>query len=108
MPIERTIDARARLVILAVRGEAGLRRPILSDVFGHGKTHASRHPCEKPVALLSELIRAVTVKGEAVLDPFAGTGATIVAAKRLGRRAVGIEVEGRWHAEAADRVKCEL
>lgn len=97
------IASQHERMILASRGGAKLRKPIC-DVFGHGKTHASSHPCEKPVALLSKLIEAVTVKGEAVLDPFLGTGATVVAATRLGRQAVGIEVETRWHAEAVTRV----
>ena len=92
-------------LILAVRGEAKLLKPLFSDVFRHGKTHASSHPCEKPVALLSDLIKTVTMEGEAVLDPFAGCGATIVAAQRLGQQAVGIEIEERWYSEAIDRLR---
>lgn len=91
-------------MILAVRGGAKLRKP-LSDVFRHGKTRASRHPCAKPVALLSELIRATTVGREWVLDPFAGSGATLVAAKQLDRAAVGVEIEPAWHADALRRLR---
>lgn len=54
------------------------------------------HPTRKPVALLRELIEASSLIGEIVLDPFAGSGATLEAARLEGRRAVGIEIEERY------------
>jgi DNA modification methylase len=90
-------------MILAVRGAARLRQPI-SDVFRHGKSHATDHPSEKPVGLMRELIHATTVNGEAVLDPFSGSGSTVVAARAAGRRPVGIEREPRWYHEALQRL----
>ena len=51
------------------------------------------HPCEKPVDLLSDLIKTSTRPGDLVLDCFAGSGATGIAAKVTGRRAVLIEQE---------------
>jgi site-specific DNA-methyltransferase (adenine-specific) len=51
------------------------------------------HPTEKPEDLMSWIIRCVTDAGDLVLDPFMGSGTTLVAAKRLGRRAIGIERE---------------
>ena len=51
------------------------------------------HPCEKPVDLLSDLIATSTRPGDLVLDCFAGSGATGIAAKRTGRRCVLIEQE---------------
>ena len=49
------------------------------------------HPSPKPVALMERLLAVVTAPGDLVLDPFAGGGATLIAAKRTGRRAIGIE-----------------
>ena len=49
------------------------------------------HPSPKPVALMERLLSVVTQPGDLVLDPFAGGGSTLVAAKRLGRRAIGLE-----------------
>jgi site-specific DNA-methyltransferase (adenine-specific) len=60
------------------------------------------HPAEKPVDLLGRLIRESGGTG-AVLDPFAGSGSTLVAARREGRRAIGIEIEERWCEIAANR-----
>ena len=51
------------------------------------------HPCEKPVDLLADLIKTSTRPGDLVLDCFAGSGATGIAAKRTGRRCVLIEQE---------------
>ena len=58
------------------------------DERGHGK-----HPTQKPVALIERCLKASTNPGDMVLDPFAGSGATGVAAIRLGRSFMGCEVE---------------
>lgn len=50
------------------------------------------HPCSKPLGLMEEVVKRFTDEGEAILDPFAGTGTTILAAKNLGRSASGIEM----------------
>lgn len=60
------------------------------------------HAAEKPVDLLGRLVRESGGDG-AVLDPFAGSGSTLVAAKREGRQAIGIEIEERWCEVAALR-----
>lgn len=64
-----------------------------------------RHPNEKPVPLLRELIESSSSIGETVLDPFAGCGSTLVAAVLEGRNAIGIEVSEAYCAIAADRLR---
>ncbi len=49
------------------------------------------YPTQKPLALLERLVAAHTLPGDLVLDPFCGSGTTLVAAQRLGRRALGID-----------------
>lgn len=63
-----------------------------------------RHPTEKPVALLAEFIESSSRIGETVLDPFAGSGSTGVAAITRGRRSVLVEVAEQWVELAIRRV----
>lgn len=63
------------------------------------------HPTVKPIKLMEYLIKLVTPKGGTVLDPFAGSGSTCVAAKRLGFKFIGIEREKEYVAIAEKRVR---
>jgi site-specific DNA-methyltransferase (adenine-specific) len=62
------------------------------------------HPTVKPVDLLRRIISWSTTEGEAVIDPFAGSGTTLRAAKDIGRRAIGIEIEERYCEVAVRRL----
>ncbi len=63
------------------------------------------HPTQKPEALLHRVLLAATRPGDVVLDPFFGTGTTGAAAKRLGRRFVGIERDEGYAKLAEKRIK---
>jgi DNA modification methylase len=73
------------------------------------------HPTVKPVAMLADAIRDVTKRGAIVLDPFAGSGSTLIAAEKTGRRARCIEFEPkycdvivrRWQAYTGKVATCE-
>ncbi|MFJ8727744.1 DNA-methyltransferase [Streptomyces sp. NPDC093269] len=65
----------------------------------------NRHPTEKPVPLMAELIESSSRRGELVLDPFTGSGSTLVAAILTGRRAYGIELDHRYAELAVQRVR---
>jgi modification methylase len=62
------------------------------------------HPTQKPEALLHRVILSSSRPGEVVLDPFFGVGTTGAAAKRLGRRFIGIEREPAYAAFARERI----
>lgn len=63
------------------------------------------HPHQKPVELMQALIAQVTSPGDVVLDPFAGSGTTAVAAKLLGRRYIAIERDPTYARLARERLK---
>jgi site-specific DNA-methyltransferase (adenine-specific) len=62
------------------------------------------HPCQMPEAVLERIIRVSSSPGDLVLDPFAGSGTTLAAARRLGRRYLGIELS----PEYAERIRQRL
>jgi DNA modification methylase len=78
-------------------------------ISGHRRVPptARNVPFEKPVSLLSELIERHAEPGQLVLDPFLGSGSTLVAAKRTGRKAIGIELDERLCEIAARRCQDE-
>jgi DNA modification methylase len=59
-------------------------------------TNKNNHPTVKPIALMEYLIKMVTPKGGVVLDPFAGSGSTLVAAKQNGFQYIGIEMTAEY------------
>ncbi len=62
------------------------------------------HPTIKPLPFIERLIRNSSVEGQLVLDPFAGSGTTLVAAKKLDRKYIGFEIEPRWCGLANQRI----
>lgn len=71
------------------------------------KKNRPNHPCPKPVELMADLVGDFSDEGETVLDPFCGSGTTLVAAKRLGRLGVGIEISEEFCEESATRLERE-
>ena len=64
----------------------------LQKHFNHGNFHCTL----KPIALMEYLIKMVTPKGGTVLDPFAGSGSTLIACKNLNRNYIGIEIDPEY------------
>lgn len=76
----------------------------LPDVLPWKYTGNRHHPTEKPVSSLQPLIESFTAPGAIVLDPFAGSGSTCVAAAQAGRRYIGIEMMAQYHAAGTQRL----
>ncbi|MCC6266807.1 MAG: DNA modification methylase [Dehalococcoidia bacterium] len=64
---------------------------------------STEHPTMKPVGLIEALLKNSTRRGDLVLDPFLGSGSTLIAAERLGRRCVGVELDPRYAQVAVRR-----
>ena len=73
--------------------------------FPSVRPYKSKHPAEKPSAMLEHAIEATTYPGDIVLDCFGGSGSTALAALKLGRRTVSMEIESKWATEIAARVQ---
>jgi len=74
------------------------------DVIPWTYTGNKLHPTQKPVGIFMPLIEAFSRPGDVVLDPFCGSGSTLVAARDLGRRFVGIELDAEHHLTASARL----
>lgn len=75
--------------------------PLVSDVWIdiHRIRHKKRrdeHPCQLPIHLLERLLLMSSDEGDIVLDPFVGTGTTAIAAKKLGRKFIGIDIDPKY------------
>ncbi len=86
---------------------SGTWNPDLITINGMTSGQANKginHPSPKPEKLSRWLISGSSSSGDLILDPFMGSGTTLVAAKNLGRRAIGIEIEERYCEIAAKRL----
>jgi site-specific DNA-methyltransferase (adenine-specific) len=72
---------------------------------GAAEKRGGKHPTQKPVALIARCLRASTNPGDLVVDLFAGSGSTGIAALELGRRFIGIEREAGYTELAARRLR---
>ena len=77
---------------------------LCSTVWQLAPAHRDGHPAPFPVELAARCVRLSTWPGETVLDPFCGSGSTLLAARDLGRRAIGIERSERYCELAARRL----
>jgi DNA methylase len=66
------------------------------------------HPCAKPIRMWRWLVARATARSDIVIDPFMGSGTTLRAAKDLGLKSIGIEIEERYCEIAAKRLRQEV
>ena len=73
-----------------------------------GKEDWRTHPTQKPLKLLKKIIVIYSKENDIILDPFLGSGTTAVAAKQLGRKYIGIEINKHYCDIAKDRLRQEV
>jgi DNA modification methylase len=88
---------------LLAKGNPSLPENPIPDVIDMPYSGNKLHPTQKPVATLKPMIEAFTQLGDIVLDPFCGSGSTLLAAKILHRLYLGIELDPQYHAAANKR-----
>ena len=83
---------------------SGGKRGVYTHCVNGPKRHGE-HPTEKPLSLMTEILTDFTNFGDVVLDPFMGSGTTLVACAKLGRKGIGIELDPDYFEIACRRVE---
>jgi DNA modification methylase len=98
------LQYRHEQAYLLAKGQ--VERPVspISDVQEWNYTGNRLHPTQKPVLAFLRLVRAFSLPGDIVLDPFCGSGSVLLAAKLLGRRYLGIELREDYYEIARQRL----
>jgi len=97
--------ARGERVYQSSDGGPRLQRSVMEVRSCHGE---ATHPTQKPIGILAPLISYSCPPDGVVLDPFMGSGSTLVAAKQIGRRAIGIETLEKYCEIAVRRLAQEI
>lgn len=101
---EQGPQRKYQLILFAVKGDRPVTR-LYGDVLTYPNDPNLGHPAQKPVALLSDLLQRSARPGDAILDPFAGTGSVFAAAFQFKCKATGVEKDEAAFAIAAKRIE---
>lgn len=96
--------AKYEFILFFEKGKRKLNDLGVPDVLECKRVHRG-YPTEKPVALIETLISQSSGHGDLVVDPFFGSGSTLVAAKNLGRKAMGCDISNAAHEHLNKRVE---
>ena len=96
---------QAEYIVWGSNGDMPINRPVpcLPGVFKHGNPQHRTHLTEKPLQLMRDIVK-ITEPGGKILDPFAGSGTTVLAAVLEGYSAVGFEVTEQYAGLARERI----
>jgi len=96
---------RTEFVLLFVKGRRIINGKRNDNMLYFKRTGNKLHPTEKPVDLLRHLIEKFSNIDDIVLDPFCGSGSTLVAAKEMNRKYIGIEIDKKYFEVAKTRLE---
>jgi DNA modification methylase len=100
----RFFEYRHESAYLLAKGDARLPAVPLPDVMDWHYTGNKLHPTQKPAECLTPIVRAFCKPGDVVLDPFCGSGSSLVAARDAGCSYLGIELDAGHHRTASERL----
>jgi DNA modification methylase len=89
---------------LLAKGNPKQPQDTIGDVIDWTYSGNKLHPTQKPLSVLLPMVETFSAAGGLVLDPFTGSGSSLLAAKMTGRHYLGIEMDARYHAIASRRL----
>jgi DNA modification methylase len=96
--------AQHEAAYLLAKGKPPKPANVISDVLDWRRVSGALHQNQKPLAVIARLMAAFAPEQSTLVDPFCGSGTTLVAARDQGRRAIGMEIEERYCEIAATRL----
>jgi len=90
---------------LLAKGNPPCPRDTIGDVIDWTYSGNKLHPTQKPLSVLLPLVETFCPQQGTLLDPFSGSGSSLLAAKTLGRSYIGIELDAKYHAIAERRLE---
>ena len=103
---QNQLRPRYELAVFTAMPDANIPNRSAADIYAckwlAGNMRTTPHPAEKPVELMAHICRLIAPIGGVIVDPFAGSGTTLLAAKLSGMRYIGMERESEW-VELAQR-----
>lgn len=104
--LKHTLSTDYELAIVCHKGKCRIRGKREGSVFQFAKVNPNKivHPTEKPVDLIEKIISKFTDENAIILDPFAGSGSTGVAAVNMRRRFIGFELDDKYFEIAKQRI----
>jgi DNA modification methylase len=103
---ERFLQYRHENAYLLAKGNPPQPSQRIPDVLEWQYSGNKLHPTQKPLCVLTPLIQSFSHPGDVVLDPFCGSGSTLLAAKLQGRRFIGIELDSSYSEVGVARLQC--
>lgn len=103
---ERFLRYHHENAYLLVKGNPPFPAVRIPDVIEWKYSGNRLHPTQKPLCILSPLSRSFSRPGDFVVDPFCGSGSTLLAAKLAGRRYLGVELDANYSMQATKRLAC--
>lgn len=102
---ERFLSYHHENAYLLAKGNPSQPTQRISDVLEWKYSGNRLHPTQKPLCVLTPLIQSFSRPGDLILDPFCGSGSTLLAAKLQGRQFIGIELDPAYCGIARDRLR---
>jgi site-specific DNA-methyltransferase (adenine-specific) len=104
---EKYLRYQHECAYLLAKGNPQVPQTTIGDVIDWTYSGNKLHPTQKPLSILLPLIETFSERGDLVLDPFSGSGSSLLAAKMLQRDWLGIELDAKYHAIATHRLATE-
>jgi len=101
---EKYLRYQHECAYLLAKGYPKVPQTTIGDVIDWTYSGNKLHPTQKPLPVLLPLVETFSAPAALVLDPFSGSGSSLLAAKMLGRSWLGIELDAKYHAIASQRL----